>query len=411
MHGALQKLASHSIIVFVIVAAIQVLCATYFLNIPGFGAVNSVLFLCCGIGSSFCILYLPSIEFSKVAIINRQSLLKLLGVVALLPISYSLARNILDSTPLRIEYADMLPVIGVMCYRFLAGQFNQIYQPIHEIWNGVQPIYLPALWLPFCTSFLFHFDMRWVTVGGIWLSVALCILPAWKKNSTVLFYVSALLVLLTWLHFNQTNNVIRLSEEGVIFFYYSLMAVAIISGNAWFIGAAAAICLLSRYAIIGWLPFAVICLLYKREYKLLLKALAAGSVVAALLILPFGLNFLSLQLQLPQQYISHAERVWKETPEHFYQSLGMAKFFGPSHFNLLHIILVWGSFLVPLLFFIFLRKKNFSTVTNLLAGFQLSLSFFYNFLDVSYLYLFYTPVFVSLVIAGWCLTGSNRRIE
>jgi hypothetical protein len=410
MYRALQMMVAASSTVLVILAVLQVLCATYFLTIPGFGAINSLLFLCCGIGSSFCILYLPTIEFTKTTLINRQTVLKLLNIAALLPISYSLARSILDNTPLKIEYADMLPIIGVMCQRFLNGRFNQVYQPIPEMWNGIQPIYLPALWLPFCSSFFFHFDMRWITVGGIWLSVLLCILPAWKRACTVLFYVFALLTLLAWLHLDQTHNVIRLSEEGVIFFYYSLLAVAILSGDARAIGSTIALCLLSRYAIIGWLPFAVICLLYNRQYKFLMKALAAGGLVSALLILPFGTKFLSFQLQLPHQYIGHAERVWRETPAHFYNSLGMAKFFGPSHVQLLHTILVWGSFLVPLLFFIFLRKRNFSNTNILLAGLQVSLSFFYNFLDVPYLYLFYTPVFVSLVVAGWALRHTDKSI-
>ena len=408
MHPVLNKLASHSVAVFVFLSVVQVLCATYFLTAPRFGAINSLLFLGCGIGSSFCILYLPPIEFSTVVIINRQLLLKLLSVLAFLPVSYSVVRNTLDNTPVQIEYADMLPIIGVMCQRFLSGPINDVYSPIPQIWNGIQPIYLPAMWLPFCTSFVAHFDMRWVTVGGIWLSVTLCILPAWKKNHAIWFYMSALTTLLAWLHVNETHNVIRLSEEGVVFLYYSLFTVAIISRNAWAIGGTAALCLLSRYAIIGWLPFAVICLLHKREYKFLLKMVAAGSLVTALLIVPFGIKSLSFQLQLPYQYISHAERVWKETPEHFYQSLGMAKFSGPSHVRLLHDVLVWGSFLLPLLFYIFLRKKNFCNTNILLAGLQLTLSFFYSFLDVPYLYLFYTPVFVSLVIAGWCLTCSNK---
>lgn len=410
MHRALKKIASNPIRVLVSLAVVQVLCATYFFIIPGFGSINSMLFLGCGIGSSFCVLYLPLIKFTKAVIVNKQSLLKLLCLAALLPVSYSLAQNILDGTPLQIEYADMLPIIGVMCQRFLAKRLSEIYDPIPEIWNGIQPIYLPALWLPFCTSFLFHFDMRWVTVCGIWLSVILCILPAWKRSWMILFHVAAIFILLLWLHLDQTHNVIRLSEEGVIYFYYSLLVVAIISRNSWFIGGAAALCLSSRYAIIGWLPFAAIYLLYKKEYKFLLKIVTAESLVAALLILPFGVKFLNFQLGLPHQYIAHAERVWKETPEHFYQSLGMAKFFGPSHIGLLHTILVWGSFLVPLFFFLFLRKRKFSSTNILLAGLQLSLSFFYNFIDVPYLYLFYTPVFVSLVIAGWCLSSNNKGI-
>src|SRR4028119_166964 len=129
MHPVVNKLASHSVAVFVFLSVVQVLCATYFLTAPGFGALNSLLFLACGLGSSFCILYLPPIEFSTVVIINRQLLLKLLSVMAFLPVSYSVVRNTLDSTPVQIEYADMLPVIGVMCQRFLSGHINDVYSP------------------------------------------------------------------------------------------------------------------------------------------------------------------------------------------------------------------------------------------------------------------------------------------
>src|SRR5206468_10379966 len=119
------------------------------------------------------------------------------------PISYQLSRHIMDNTPLQIEYADMLPIMKVMCRRFINGEWRQVYQPIPEIWHGIQPIYLPALWMPFTTSLIFHFDMRWITVCGIWLSVLICIWPAWKKNYFQIILPLALLILLAWLHFDK----------------------------------------------------------------------------------------------------------------------------------------------------------------------------------------------------------------
>ncbi|HET9826312.1 MAG TPA: hypothetical protein VFP87_13320, partial [Chitinophagaceae bacterium] len=82
-----------------------------------------------------------------------------------------------------------------------------------------------------------------------------------------------------------------------------------------------------------------------------------------------------------------------------------AKFFGPDHIRLLHFILIIGAFLIPIIFLFLARKKTLNPSNILLAGFQLSITFFYNFLDVSYLYLFYTPVFVSLVISAWSLSA------
>lgn len=390
-------------------ALLQVLCSTYFLQIENFYWLNSILFLIAGFGISFCLLKVPEFKIDRKNILNKQLLIKILIVILLLPVSYQLARQIMDSTPLQFESADMLPIMKTMSQRFLNGEWKEVYKPIPEIWNGIQPIYLPAMWLPFSASVIFHFDMRWITVCGIWLSVLMCIFPLWKQRFSAIIFSAAILILLTSLHFDEENNVIRFTEEGVVFFYYSLMVVAIISRSAWLIGISAALYLLSRYSIVGWIPFAALYFILTKQYKFLLKAITAGlAVILILVILPFGFKPLLLQLQVQQHYISHAQRVWHDNPEFYYQSLGMAKFFGPSHIQLLHYFLLTGTFLLPLAFLLWKRKKLLTEPNILLVGFQLGITFFYNFLDVSYSYLYYTPVFVSLCIAGWVL-GSNKN--
>jgi len=351
---------------------------------------------------------MPPVRIHPVKIVNRESVLKLLVVVLLLPISYQLARRIMDQTPLQIEHADMLPIIKTMCRRFLDGEWSQVYQPIPEIWNGAQPIYLPALWLPFTSGLIFDFDLRWITVCGIWLSVLLGLLPSWKMGWRPFLLVAAQLTLLGWLHLDTGNNVIRLTEEGVIYFYYALLTVAIVTYNSWLLGMAVALCMLSRYSLIGWLPFAVLFLLFRKQYGFLVNASATAVFVTLLiLILPFGTHPLLFHLRFQQDYILQATKVWRENPEFFYHSLGMAKFFGANHIGLLHSTLITGTFLVPLIFLFAMRKKILTQPNILLGGFQLSITFFYNFIDVSYLYLFYTPVFVSLVIAAWSLAGKS----
>jgi len=389
----------------VILAILQVLSATYFLEIPNFQALDSFLFLFTGVGISFCLLQIPAIQIRKVSILNRQLLLKLLVIGLLLPISYQLARHIMDDNPLRYENADMLPIIKSMNQRFLNGQWKQVYQPIPEIWNGIRPIYLPAMWMPFGLSLIFDFDIRWITVCGIWLSVILCVLPTWKKISLAIFLMIAFLILLAWFHTNDDNGVIELTEEGVVFFYYSLLTTALVLNNPWLLGISVATCLLSRYSFIGWIPFTVLYLLLRKEYKFLSRTSIMAAIVALVLILPFGIGPLIYHLHLHDDYISHAARVWHDEPDTYFETLGMAKFFGASHIKLLHFILVGGSFLIPLSLLLFFRKKISTQPNILLAGFQLTLTFFYNFLDVTYLYLYYTPVFVSLLIASWSLSA------
>jgi hypothetical protein len=209
----------------------------------------------------------------------------------------------MDENPLLYQNADMLPIIKSMNQRFLHGQWKQVYQPIPEIWSGIQPIYLPAMWMPFGLSLIFDFDIRWITLCGIWLSLILCVLPVWRKLIESIFLIVAFLILLAWLHTNGDNGVIELTEEGVVFFYYSLLATAIILKNPWIMGISVALCLMSRYSFIGWIPFAIVYLLLRREYKFLLRVSLAAATVVFVLILPFGIGPLLYHLHLPDNYI------------------------------------------------------------------------------------------------------------
>src|SRR6185295_15842526 len=100
-----------STIPIVVLAILQVLSATYFLEIPNFQALDSFLFLFTGVGISLCLLQIPAIQIRKDFIIKRQLLFKLFVIALLLPVSYQLARHIMDDNPLVYQNADMLPII------------------------------------------------------------------------------------------------------------------------------------------------------------------------------------------------------------------------------------------------------------------------------------------------------------
>jgi len=397
--------------IVVLLACLQVLSATYFLDIPSFYAIDSFIFLLSGLGIAVVVINISSRSVEVKHLVNTQLLLKIVIVALLLPVSYELARHIMDATPLDYHDADMLPIMRTMGQRFWSGQWHEVYQPIPEIWNGIKPIYLPALWLPFSLSIIFHFDIRWITVCGIWLSMLLCLLPKWKLKWTSILLVLALITLLAWLHTDDDNSVIELSEEGVVFFYYALLITAIFLHHPWLLGVSIGLCLLSRYSFIGWIPFAILFFLIRKEYRFLIKTGLTALTVVLVLVLPFGVNPLLDHLHIHSEYISHATRVWHDNPEFYYEDLGMAKFFGPDHVQLLHYILEAGTFVLPLVFLFCLRKRISTHPNILLAGLQLSLTFFYNFLDVTYLYLYYTPVVVSLVIASWTLCRGQGQVS
>ena len=188
-----------------------------------------------------------------------------------------------------------------------------------------------------------------------------------------------------------------------------LLTLALLNGNIWFIAVCIALCGLSRYAFIGWLiPYGLI-LVYKKRVPDLIKLIATGIVCFLLLmIIPFGwAPFINL-LSLPDRYIDFATRVWHDSPIVFSSSLGFAKFFGAGRIALQHHLLIILSFAVPFLFAviaIWLRdKKNYRIRNISLATFKISLVVFYSFIDVPYLYLFYTSSFVSLLIVGYFIS-------
>ena len=394
-------------------ACFQLLSVTWLIRVPFLSWITSILFLGSGFGIGILLLQISPLQVPVERMTIRKVTVTMLILGACMIASYYLAQRIMDHTPIDPKNADMLPIIRVMCNRFLEGSGSAVYDPIQDIWNGVQPIYLPALWFPFTASLVFDFDMRWITVAGIWLAVWLAIYPVWIRNSfrVLGLILVPLFALFAWFLFDRLNNVIRLTEEGVVFFYYSLMVYAIVSKKPFLIAAVSVLCLLSRYALVGWLPCLAGFYLLERQWKsfgIILLTIMLG--VLLFFVIPFGWSALQELASVPGNYVEHADKVWQSNPEFFRQSPGWAKFFGPHHISLLHVILVSGSFLVPLVFLFYVRTRpNRAGMTPnfLLASFQCTITFFYAFLDVSYLYLYYTPVFVSLVMAALVLSGTG----
>ncbi|HEV3251781.1 MAG TPA: hypothetical protein VGZ71_12555 [Puia sp.] len=390
----------------IVAVAVETLCATYCLKIPQFSALYSIVHFSAGVCIAILILFfppacLPRLKYAKFHTGRTYIKILIAGIMGFA--TYHLSRYWMDSIPLDIDYADMLPVIRVMDQRLLEGHWRQVYDNIPEIWGGTNPIYLPAMWLPFTLSILLHFDMRWIAVGGLFFAFVSFLFLLEPIKNKILFLLVLLigLILYSWLHTEEVHNFISMTEEGVVVAYYVLLVLALSSNNIYFIAVAASLCLLSRYALIGWIP-AFICYLFLNKNRK--QALIfTGTGVACLLflfIVPFGWEPFSRLLKFPGHYVDYARLVWEKSPEFFYESLGFAKFFGPGNVAFLHTILILISFLVPFLFMIFcFYKSKKQSISNIpLAVLKISVVVFYGFIDVPYLYLFYTSSFISLII-------------
>jgi hypothetical protein len=378
----------------------ETFCVTYALKFPALVSIATVLYL---------ILFLPPpvkvVPEKPGYRIFRINAYRVLLMVMMGVMMFHFAAQWMEDDPIAVKDADMLPVIKVMSQRFLQGHWRQVYAIIPEIWNGMKPIYLPAMWLPFSLPEALHIDVRWITVISLFISFSVFILlfKPYEKDLKMLFLAIAAFVLFWWLFTDETSGLVAYTEEGVVLVYYVLLVLALLKGNYWLIGLAISFCALSRYSFAGWIPALFIYLLLQKQWKKVGQLVITVMIcLAFLLLLPFGWGVVENMIHLPAEYIHFAARVWNDDPEIYPKILGFSKFFGPDRIALQHHLLMAFSFIVPSLFVLccwwWKNKRNRGIFNVPLAALKLTLVLFYSFIDVPYLYLFYTSSFVSLMI-------------
>ena len=388
--------------------AAETFFASYGLLLGSQTAMVSVMYLITGLLFIFSLLSLPQVRFPSVSQMKKEIYWKLPVLLVMIGIAFITARFWLFQIPLDPDYADMLPVIKVMNERFIHGNWKHVYDSIPEIWKGTQPIYLPAMWLPYAGAIWLHLDLRWVTVVSVLVSFGVILFLVRLKQNRYFGYSLLIIgsMLFWWIYArNDVHFLISLSEEGVVIFYFILLTLAIISSNPYIMGIAASLCILSRYSMIGWLLPCLLLFYYRKEYQKIFIFTLCGVVCFLLLFLfPFGMKTFQQMIALPGNYVAFAKRIWENSPEVYWLNLGLAKFFGAHRMKLLHQTLLTSVFLVPVVFMCFcLFQKKWEMQNVNLACFKLSLVVFYQFIDVPYGYLFYTSSFVSLLIAVLCL--------
>jgi|SRR5664279_5239774 len=392
-------------ILLIISLAAETVFASYGLLWGEQAAFVSILYLLASLIFILTVICLPAARLPQLRDIKNEWGLKLPICVIMVVLAYVTASYWLDLIAIDPDFADMLPIMKVMNERLLHGDLKQVYEPIPEIWNGTRPIYLPAMWIPYSPAVALGIDMRWVTVFSLLLSFTVVLMVIRLKNNLIYGIGQIVIVaLLFWWLFsrNEVHSLITMSEEGVVIFYFVMLCVAIISGNAMLMGITASLCLLSRYSMIGWL---IPCLIYftaRKDFRKLIIFSTTGTVCVFLFFLiPFGWKTLQQMIALPANYVGFARTIWENSPEVFWLNPGLAKFFGPHRVTILHETLIVTSFGIPILFMAFcLLQKKWKFENINLACFKLSLLVFYQFIDVPYGYLFYTGTFVSLVIAA-----------
>jgi len=389
--------------------SVETLSVTWLLKIPGWAPFFALLYLLSGMGIAFGLtrvqqLRLPPLPRRAWALPVNHYRLIVVGLMALAAWSWCIYW--FEEMPIDITNADMLPIIKVMGERFIAGRHSHVYDIIPWIWNGTQPIYLPAMWLPYVPAIFLGLDMRWIAVAGLLFAFAAFIF-LYRPGKYANFFLGVIAFLLFWwLVADNTAGIVSVSEEGVVIGYYVLLVLALFSGKPWLTGIAISLCMLSRYALVGWIPAYLGWMAMEKKWRHLSIITLTGMLCFVLLfLLPVGLETFVRLARLPGDYVAFAGRVWKDSPDVFSTAPGLAGFFGPRRVGLLHYLLISLTFIAPLLFLFFGRRQRAANLP--VAMLKLGLVVFFCFIDVPYLYLFYTSSFVSLIAVTLLL----RQVE
>lgn len=319
--------------------------------------------------------------------------------------------GIFQKNPLDYRRADMLPIMQVMGERWLSGE--SVYAIIPEIWGGMQPIYLPAMWLPFVPAIALGIDIRWVNIALLLLGIFLLFFsPKTKAYNALSFLAFLPISLLIWYFIKINSNFLTLSEEAVVAGWYMLLGFALLRKSAWLLALSLVLCLLSRYVLLFWIPayllFVWLCFDKRMVWKTILYTAIGG---LGLMAISQGLGVLDIFIGLRGNYldeITDPNKIGSFTAL-IDRSIGLARLVPYERLPLLFYTQIGLAILIPWLFlFTFLRKKaQLNPLFFGICSLKLSLVFFYNLLIMPYTYLFYTSVFLSIYILFSFLTIST----
>ncbi|MEM1122698.1 MAG: hypothetical protein AAGJ18_19800, partial [Bacteroidota bacterium] len=302
------------------------------------------------------------------------------------------------------KVADMLPVLKIMVERWLKGE--RIYEIVH-FWEGTEPIYLPAMWIPYIPTVFWGIDLRWTSIVALLSSVVFLFCMGKKGRFNLKFLLTGIPL---WLLLNsilyQKSVLIYLSEEPVVIDYYLFLAYTLAKNRPYLIGIALSLCLMSRFSLAFWFIMYLVYLFLLENRKMACKiAITTGTICSVLLWSTEALWQLEVILNLPQIYLEHLmENEWKFAG-FATTNLGLVKFFGFENIPTVHRLFFGLNLIIPTfsLLFFWKFKAQINRPFFAICSLKLSLVFFYNFLIMPFSYLFYTSTFLSLAILSWYL--------
>jgi hypothetical protein len=336
------------------------------------------------------------------------------GFVVVIFLAWLWLRSFFNDYPLDPSYSDIIPLIHRMNYRFMHGQ--AIYESFSDFGYAAFPTYLPAMWMPFLMADKLQLDYRtwsYIILCSILLLCAM-LMPVKNKNRAWLFlFPFGVFLLYTW----YQPSVFGWTIEPMIAGFYLLLLLGIYLQNTWIMGFALLLCLLSRYAILLWVPaFFILLFFFGNKKQPIYTAIILLTGTLVIFIIPFLLSHPMILKRGYSQYTAAAFGEWRgqswqkhgDLPFQLSQGYGFAIYFyqwGKGEIiqrlkltQMVHFIICIVLPVVTVLWYWLRKSKRLSLNWFLLFSLKLYLVLFFAFIQVPYAYLFFTPLMISSLL-------------
>ncbi len=336
-----------------------------------------------------------------------------MGLISLIFISITgfWANKIIEGLPINIQFSDIIPAIQIMVKRLFSGEYP--YSPLTELGYTAPAGYMPLHWLPFSVADVFNFDYRFVPLVVFWIASLVVSIRAIRAGPLYFTISIALLTGAFFLIKSFEDGIISMTVELLIASYYMLFISGLNQRNKILEGAGIALCVLSRYSLLLWLPIWLFTYLLTRQIKKL--AIVSATIfffVLVIYIIPFLSKDWTLFSTTASSY-AHLSWEWQhlndqKQPIHLYNGVGFAHLFyekygGADYMSGFHLarkaFFIANACCILLLATWYWRiRKNLDQRIFLLYSFKIYLTVFFSFIMVPYVYLLATSVFVSITI-------------
>jgi len=357
--------------------------------------------------------------------------------LAPIPILFTLAAMVLcaaNYTEVIAQYkmdavsSDVLPSLKLYATRFLS--YERVYTTLVFPSHSVSPTYFPFMWLPYVLAEYWGMDYRWIPFGFIFLAIVAYLFRSksnWKETIFTTFIVGFFAYTLrTYLRFSPEE--FYMSVEMTPTALYFFMALTIFDKRAWVVALGLAICILSRYSLVLWVPFYGILLWRAYGFTFLRNVALIGVGLVAVFYLPFIMHDLSIPIKGFKEYATGMRNAWRmgswqqtgELPYHISKGIGFSHFFYEKaghdvelaiHWNkIAQMIAILSSLLTSGILYFFLHKKSwFNLKTFAKASLSLYFLCFTGFIFAPYSYLFQLAFFFNFVLLFEIVSPSKKQ--